>query len=106
VKLGMTFPQKWKDKSEKDDILLSDILYGIAVENLLQRLEKSTFHEYLWLANEEAIGEAAYKRKNKTRLEFLYVESGKKNYLSHVVAGQAFDEDVLKLLLEEIFLEV
>ena len=103
MKLGMTFPQKWKDKSEKDDILLSDILYGIAVENLLQRLEKSTFHEYLWLANEEAIGEAAYKRKNKARLEFLYVESGKKNYHPYAVAGDTFNQEVLLLLLEELF---
>lgn len=103
MKLGMTFPQKWKDKSEKDGILLSDILYGVAVEDLLKRLEKSTFHDYLWLANEEAVGEAAYKKKTKPRLEFIYVESGKKNYHQYAVAGQAFNQDVLFLLLEELF---
>lgn len=103
MKLGMTFPQKWKDKSTKDDILLSDILYGVAVEDLFVRLEKSTFHEFLWLTNEQAIGEQAYKKKVKERLDFLYVESGKKNYLSHAVAGQPFDQDVLELLLEELF---
>lgn len=103
MKLGMTFPQRWKDKSEKDDILLSDILYGVAVENLFLRLEKSTFHDYLWLADEQAIGEDAYKKKVKKRIEFLYVESGKKNYHSHAVAGQPFDQEVLALLLEELF---
>lgn len=103
MKLGMTFPQKWKDKSTKDDILLSDILYGVAVEDLFSRLEKSAFHDYLWLTNEQAIGEMAYKKKVKERLEFLYVESGKKNYHQHVVAGQAFDQDVLAVLLEELF---
>lgn len=103
MKLGMTFPQKWKDKSEKDNIILSDILYGVAVENLMQRLEKSSFHEYLWLANEEAIGEASYKKKIKARLEFLYVESGKKNYHTYVVAGDPFSHEVLILLLEELF---
>lgn len=103
MKLGMTFPQKWKDKSTKDDILLSDILYGVAVEDLFVRLEKSTFHEFLWLMNEQAIGEQAYKNKVKDRIDFLYVESGKKNYLSHVVAGQPFDQEVLGLLLEELF---
>ena len=105
MKLGMTFPEKWIQKSEKENISLSDILYGLAVEDLLLRIEKSTFAEFLWLTNEQAIGIEAYKKKSKDRIEFLYVESGKKNYLSHVVAGQAFDEDVLKLLLEELFLQ-
>ena len=103
MKLGMTFPEKWKVKSEMENISLSDILYGLAVEDLLLRLEKSTFHEFLWLTNEQTVGIEAYKKKSKDRIEFLYVESGKKNYLSHAVAGQAFDEDVFLLLLEELF---
>ena len=103
MKLGMTFPEKWKLKSEKENISFSDILYGLAVEDLLLHIEKSTFHDYLWLTDEQSIGIEAYKRKSKHRIEFLYVESGKKNYLSHAVAGQAFDEDVLALLLEELF---
>ena len=36
-------------------------------------------------------------------MEFLYVESGKKNYLSHTVPGQAFDQELLALLLKEVF---
>ena len=103
MKLGMTFPQKWIDKSATSGISISDILYGIAVEDLMLRIEKSSFWEYLWLTNEQAIGQEAYKKKIKDRIEFLYVESGKKNYLSHAVAGQAFDEDVFLLLLEELF---
>ena len=47
--------------------------------------------------------EEAYKKKVKERLEFLYVESGKKNYLSHAVAGQPFDEEVFQLLLQDLF---
>ena len=103
MKLGMTFPEKWIQKSEKDQISISDILYGLAVEDLLLRIERSTFSEYLWLTNEQAVGMEAYKKKSKDRIEFLYVESGKKNYLSHAVAGQPFDEEVLMLLLEELF---
>ncbi len=103
MKLGMTFPQKWIDKSTKDGIQVSDILYGLAVEDLLLRIEKSTFQEYLWLTNEQAVGLDAYKKKSKDRIEFLYIESGKKNYLSHAVAGQTFDQEVLELLLEELF---
>ena len=103
MKLGMIFPEKWKQKSEKENISLSDILYGVAVEDLLCRIEASSFKEYLWLTDEQAVGIEAYKKKSKDRIEFLYVESGKKNYLSHAVAGQAFDQDVLMLLLEELF---
>lgn len=103
MKLGITFPQKWVDTSTKYDISISDILYGLAVEDLLLRLEKSSFREFLWLTNEQAVGMNAYKKKNKEPLDFLYVESGKKNYLSHAVAGQAFDKDVLELLMDELF---
>ena len=101
----MTFPQKWLDKSTKDNIQISDILYGLAVEDLLKRIEKSSFSEFLWVTNEQAIGLEAYKKKSKDRLEFLYVESGKKNYLSHAVPGQALDQEVLELLLKEMFLQ-
>ena len=105
MKLGMKFPTSWIEKSEKEDILVSDILYGVAVEDLLCRIEKSSFNEFLWLVDEQAVGIEAYKKKSKDRIEFLYVESGKKNYLSHAVAGQAFDLDVLALFLEEMFSE-
>ena len=101
----MQFPKEWQEKSEKDGILVSDILYGVAVEDLLRRIEKSSFYEFLWLTDEQAVGLEAYKKKSKDRIEFLYVESGKKNYLSRAVAGQAFDLDVLALLLEELFSE-
>ena len=104
MKLGMVFPQKWIDKSEKEGISISDILYGLAVENLMCRIEKSTFHEFLWLTNEHAVGIEAYKKKTKENITFLYVESGKKNYLSHAVAGQAFDQEVFDLLIQELFL--
>jgi len=103
MKLGMTLPQKWMDKSTKDEIQISDILYGLAIEDLLQRIEKSSFYEFLWLTNEQAVGLDAYKKKSKERVAFLYVESGKKNYLSHAVAGQALDQEVFTLLMEELF---
>lgn len=103
MKLGATFPLKWIQKSEQTGIALSDILYGIAMEDFMRRIENSPFAEYLWLTNEQALGEEAYKKKVKERLEFLYVESGKKNYLSHAVPGQTFDEEVFQLLLKELF---
>lgn len=103
MKLGMTFPQKWIEKSEKEDIPVSDILYGLAVEDLLMRIGKSSFQEYLWITNEQAIGIESYKKKNKERIEFLYIESGKKNYLTRAVAGQPFDQDVQELMLQELF---
>lgn len=105
MKLGTKFPSEWIEISEKEDILVSDILYGVAVEDLLRRIEGSSFYEYLWLTNEQAVGLESYKKKSKDRIEFLYVESGKKNYLSRAVAGQAFGLDVLALLLEELFSE-
>lgn len=101
--LGMQFPLDWVEKSEEKKIALSDILYGVAIEDLLTRIEKSSFRDYLWLTNEQSVGEEAYKKKVKERLTFLYVESGKKNYLSHAVAGDAMGEDVMELLLKELF---
>lgn len=106
MKLAMDFPQKWKMKSTKDQIPLSDILYGYAIENLMQRIEASSFWEYLWLTNEQAVGESAYKKNTKERLEYIYIESGKKNFHNHAVAGQPFDHAVLSLFLEEVFGQV
>ena len=68
--LGMQFPTDWVRKSEEKGIALSDILYGVAVEDLLTRIEASNFREYLWLTNEQAVGEEAYKKKVKERLTF------------------------------------
>lgn len=101
--LGKQFPTDWVQKSEEKGIALSDILYAVAIEDLFMRIDASDFREYLWLTNEQAVGEEAYKKKVKEPLVFLYVESGKKNYLSHAVAGDAMGEDIMKLLLQELF---
>jgi hypothetical protein len=80
MKLGTEFPQEWKTISMKEDIALADILYGFAVEDLMQRISKSSFKEFLWLAKEESLGIGAYRKKVKPRLEFYYVEREKKSF--------------------------
>ena len=72
MKLGTQFPQKWKEKSIRDDILLSDILYGYMLENLMLRIQKSSFREWIWLANEDVLGEEAYKKTTKKQIEFFW----------------------------------
>lgn len=101
----MEFPQKWKEKSINDQIPLSDMLYGYAVENIMLRLENSSFKEYLWLVNEQAVSEEAYKKAVKERLEFFYVESGKRNILSEQAAGSTFRTELVKSLVDELFIE-
>lgn len=103
MKLGVSFPEKWKEKSEKNNIPVSDILYGYAVEDLMMRIVKSSFQEFLWITNWEALGEEAYKKNTKESLEFLYVESEKKIYQTAPVAGQPFSQDVLSVLVSELF---
>lgn len=95
MKLGVEFPQKWKDKSKEADILLSDILYGYAIENLMLRINKSSLQESLWLSNESALGEDAYRKASKERLEFLYVEKDKKNASFSSVVIDSFLKDVV-----------
>lgn len=102
MKLGTEFPEKWKEKSQRDDIALADILYGYAVEDIMQRLCKSSFYEYFWLSNEEVIGENAYKKKNKSRLEFFYVEKEKKSFHIETVAGDSFGKAILTLFEKEV----
>lgn len=103
MKLGTEFPQKWKEKSQKEGIALADILYGYAVEDLMQRICHSTFYEYLWLANEDAIGEEAYAKKGKYRLEFFYVEKEKKSFHIETMAGDCFGKGILALMEKELF---
>lgn len=104
MKLGMEFPQKWKEKSIKDQIPLSDMLYGYAVENIMLRLEQSSYKEYLWLASEQAVGEEAYKKTVKERLEFFYIESSKKSSYTELGAGSTFGPELIKQMVDELFL--
>lgn len=103
MKLGVEFPQKWKEKSGKDNIALADILYGYAIENLMLRIEQCSFQEYLWLTNEYALGEEAYKKNSKERLEFIYVESEKKSFTETLKAGDKFSLEIMELLRDELF---
>lgn len=105
MKLGTEFPQAWKEKSQKEGMTLADILYGYAIEDIMQRIGKSSFHEYLWLANENALGKEAYCRKRKRRLEFFYIEKEKKFFHTETQAGDTFGKSILDLLEREIFPE-
>ncbi len=103
MRLGKDFPESWKIKSEKDSIPLSDLLYGYAVEDLLTHIENTSFFDYLWLTNEEALGEDAYKKKVKTSLEYIYVESKKRIFSDRLAAGQAFSPELIDVFLKEVF---
>lgn len=105
MKLGTEFPQTWKEKSIKEGISLADILYGYAIEDIMQRIGNSSFHEYLWLADEGAIGEKAYRSKTKRRLEFFYIEKEKKFFHTETQAGDTFGKAVIELLEKEVFSE-
>lgn len=105
MKLGAEFPQKWRDKSKKDKIALSDILYGQVVEDMMYRINNSSFQEYLWLTNEEALGEEAYKKTSKESLDFLYVERERKSSQKNLSAGDFFGKEVLALFIDEVLHE-
>ncbi len=103
MKLGMSFPTEWKDKSRKDEIPVSDVLYGYAVEDIMLRLEKSPFGEYLWITNEQSIGEACYKKVNKEALHFIYVNNPKKSKSETPVPGGILDNALMEVLVKELF---
>lgn len=105
MKLGMDFPQKWKEKSQQDKLPLSDVLYGYAIEDLMVRIGNSSFQDFLWLTNEQAIGEAAYRKKTKDSLEFLYYGQSKKVFSSILSAGAPFSKELIEILVKELFLE-
>ena len=103
MRLGVDFPKEWKLHSEKTGIAMADILYGYAVERFLLRLEKSTFHEYLWLVNESVLGEEAYSRNPKDRLNFYYKDAGRRVLSKNPEAGNPFGRDMVELFAGEIF---
>lgn len=102
MRLGVDFPQEWKQQSEKNGIPLSDILYGYAIERLMLRIEKSSFHEFVWLTNEDGLGEQAYKKKVKDRLFFFYRVSGRKVFQERVQAGHPLSKAVVELFEKEV----
>ena len=85
MKLGMDFPLEWKTLSEQSGIAISDILYGYAIEDLMVRLEKSSFHENMWIMNEDVLTEDAFRKNIKKSLSFYYKESGRKTLDSILV---------------------
>lgn len=103
MKLGVDFPDHWREKSKKDDIPLSDLLYGYVIEDFMCRLSGSSFKEHLWLSNENALGEAAYRKTSKESLEFFYMENRKTYSKSNIEAGDPLDTKVLEMLLKELF---
>ena len=105
MKLGVKFPEKWTEKSKIEQIALSDLLYGYVLEDIMKRILRSEFHEYLWLTNEKNFGVEAYKRKHKERFEFVYVETGKKSFQLEPLPGQSFSLPLMKKLANEIFAE-
>lgn len=105
MKLGTEFPQEWKIISIKDEIALADILYGFAVEDIMQRISKSSFKEFLWLTKEDALGIDAYRKKVKPRLEFYYVEREKKSFHIETMAGDTFGKSIIELFFKELFQE-
>ena len=92
MKLGTDFPIEWKTLSEQSGIAISDILYGYAVEDLMVRLEKCSFHNSLWLMNEDVLTEEAFRKNIKKSLSFYYKETNKK----------PLNWEMVKTLLEEI----
>lgn len=103
MKVGVEFPTEWKVKSKEKNILLSDLLYGFVVEDFFLRLKKSSFYELLLLQSEYSLGEDAYKKKVKDRLDFFYLKSEKKIFTEKLVPGQALSLPVIELLVLELF---
>lgn len=103
MKLGTDFPIEWKEKSRKDNIALSDLLYGYVVEDLMIRITKSSFYNYLWLTNERALGEVAYKKVSKESISFLYMEHPKVFMKQTKEAGDHLDKELLEDFFKEIF---
>lgn len=95
MKLGVEFPDKWKNKSKTDGILLSDILYGCAIEDVMLRIYMSAYKENLWVANEDALGEVAYRKISKEHLELLYIQKEKKD--------ASFSEQLVDSFLKNLF---
>lgn len=103
MKLGMDFPQAWKDRSEKSKMAIADILYGYAIEDLMVRLEQSSFHEYLWLTSDAVLTEAAYRKKVKDRISFYYYMEPRISYRQgKLQAGDALGIQIMELLAKEI----
>jgi len=103
MKLGVKFPEKWIEKSKNEQIPLSDLLYGYVLEDIMKRIIRSEFHEYLWLTNEKIFGIEAYRKKHKERFDFIYVETGKKSFQLEPLPGQSFSIPLMKKFANQIF---
>ena len=75
MKVGVNTATKLKEKSIELSIPFSNLLWGFVLEDLLDRIAKSSYKEHILLADQGLIGVENYKQPAEGRLTFYYKES-------------------------------
>lgn len=96
MKITIGDESKLKQLSQQEGILFSNLLRGLAIEDLLFRIYSSEYKEFLWLVNQEAIGKKAYREGKDDSLRFVYKRSEKKIFGDMNQPGQPLSGEVLQ----------
>ena len=105
MKVGVNTATKLKEKSIELSIPFSNLLWGFVLEDMLDRIAKSSYKEHILLADQGIIGVENYKRPAEGRLTFYYKESEKKIAPEKQIPGQILAAPLLEAFCREILEE-
>lgn len=103
MKVGVNTATKLKEKSLELSVPFSDLLRGFILEDLLNRIARSSFKEHILLEDQEIVGIENYKRPAERRITFYYKESEKKIAPEKQIPGQVLAAPLLEAVCSELF---
>ncbi len=103
MNVGVNPAAELKKRSMELAIPFPDLLRGFVVEDLLDRIAKSSYREHMMLADCKAVGIENYRRQTEERLSFYYKESEKQIAPEKLIPGQTLTGALLDALCRELF---
>lgn len=104
MKVGTITAIQLKEKSKELQIPFADLLYAFVLEDLLFRISKSSFKEYLWQVESDSSNMDGLEKIKESRLNFYYVESEKKIAPEKLIPGQKLSEALCYAMVKEVLL--
>lgn len=103
MKVGMNTAMELKEISLQRGIPFADMLYAYLVENLIDRIYRSSFAENIWLLEESGKSLHDCALCAGERLDFFYIKGNRTFSPEKLVAGQILSRELMEVMAEEIF---